>query len=41
MRFPATQKRLLIHYDRRAEFHQAFLAIACCLVCFRRLENSF
>jgi transposase len=34
-------KRLLVRYDRRAEIHEAFLAIACCLVCFRRLRNSF
>jgi transposase len=34
-------KRLLVRYDRRHEIHEAFLAIACCLVCFRRLENSF
>jgi transposase len=33
-------KRLLVRYDRRAEIHQAFLALGCCLVCFRRLENS-
>src|SRR5262245_23693196 len=29
-------KRLLVRYDRRAEIHDAFLAIGCCLVCFRR-----
>ena len=34
-------KRLLVRYDRRAEIHEAFLALACCLVCFRRLERSF
>jgi transposase len=34
-------KRLLVRYDRRHEIHEAFLAIACCLVCFRRLEKSF
>jgi transposase len=34
-------KRLLVRYDRRHEIHAAFLAIGCCLVCFRRLENSF
>ena len=34
-------KRLLIRYDRRAEIHEAFLALACCLVSFRRLRNSF
>src|SRR5918912_747735 len=30
-------KRLLVRYDRRHEIHEAFLAIACCLVWFRRL----
>jgi transposase len=34
-------KRLHVRYDRRHEIHEAFLAIACCLVCFRRLEKSF
>ena len=34
-------KRLLVRYDRRHEIHAAFLAIGCCLVCFRRLQNSF
>ena len=34
-------KRLLVRYDRRAEIHQAFLALGCCLVCFRRLHRSF
>ena len=34
-------KRLLVRYDRRAEIHNAFLALACCLVCFRRLTRSF
>ncbi len=34
-------KRLLVRYDRRHEIHQAFLALACCLVCFRRLQPSF
>jgi transposase len=33
-------KRLLVRYDRRAEIHEAFLAIGCCLVCFRRLGGS-
>ena len=33
-------KRLLIRYDRRYEIHDAFLALGCCLVCFRRLQNS-
>ena len=34
-------KRLLVRYDRRAEIHEAFLALGCCLVCFRRLARSF
>jgi transposase len=34
-------KRLLVRYDRRHEIHHAFLAIGCCLVCYRRLESSF
>jgi transposase len=33
-------KRLLVRYERRAEIHQAVLALRCCLVCFRRLRNS-
>jgi len=33
-------KRLLVRFDRRAEIHEAFLALGCCLVCFRRLRNS-
>jgi transposase len=33
-------KRLLVRYDRRAEIHEAFLALGCCLVCYRRLRSS-
>jgi transposase len=33
-------RRLLVRYDRRAEIHEAFLAIGCCLVCYRRLTSS-
>jgi transposase len=33
-------KRLHVRYDRRAEIHEAFLALGCCLVCFRRLQPS-
>ena len=33
-------KRLLVHYDRRHEIHEAFLALGCCLICFRRLRPS-
>ena len=33
-------RRLLVRYERRAEIHEAFLAIGCCLVCFRRLRAS-
>ena len=33
-------KRLLVRYDRRHEIHEAFLRLACCLVCFKRLPGS-
>lgn len=32
-------KRLLVRYERRAEMHEAMLAIGCCLLCFRRLNK--
>jgi transposase len=34
-------KRLLVRYERRADIHEAFLALGCCLICFRRLSRSF
>jgi hypothetical protein len=34
-------KRLLVRYGRRHEIHEAFLALGCCLVCFRRLRTWF
>ena len=33
-------KRLLVRYDRRADIHEAFLALGCCLVCYRRLTKN-
>ena len=33
-------KRMHVRYDRRADIHEAFLALGCCLVCYRRLKNS-
>ena len=33
-------KRLLVGYDRRAEIHEAWLALGCCLICFRRLQRG-
>jgi hypothetical protein len=32
---------MLVRYDRRADIHEALLALGCCLVCFRRLQCSF
>jgi transposase len=34
-----TRRRLLIRTDRRDDIHEGFLALTCCLVCWRRLEN--
>jgi transposase len=33
-------KRLLVRYERRADMHEALLALGCCLICFRRLTSS-
>ena len=33
-------KRLLVRYDRRDDIHEAFLALACCLVCLRQLRSA-
>ena len=33
-------KRLLVRYERRAEIHEAFLALGCCLICYRRLNHA-
>jgi transposase len=31
-------RRLRIRYERRADIHEAFVSIACSLICFKRLE---
>lgn len=33
-------KRLRIRWERRADIHEAFLKLACCLICRRCLEPS-
>jgi transposase len=35
------RRRLLIRTDRVHQTHEAFLDLACCLICWQRLENSF
>jgi len=34
-------RRLTVRYERRADIHQAFLALGCCLICFNALQNQF
>lgn len=34
-------RRLRIRYERRIDIHQAFLMIACIVICHRYLENAF
>jgi len=34
------RRRRLIPTDRRDDIHEGFLALACCLICWRGLENS-
>jgi len=33
-------RRLRVRWERRADIHEAFLSLACALICYRRL-NSF
>jgi transposase len=35
------RRRLLVRTDRRDDIHEGFLALACCLICWRRLETPF
>ena len=34
-------RRLVIRYERRADIHEAFLRLGCCLICFNFLERTF
>jgi transposase len=37
----ACYRRLVVRYERRVDIHEAFLQLACCLICLRRLQNRF
>ncbi|MFB6878997.1 IS5 family transposase [Streptomyces sp. NPDC056323] len=32
-------KRLAVRWERRTELHDAFVSLACCLICWRRLRK--
>jgi len=34
-------RRLTVRYERRADIHQAFLTLGCCLICFKSLQHGF
>lgn len=34
-------RRLRVRYEKRADIHEAFLSMGCCLICFRTLKKSF
>lgn len=34
-------RRLRIRYERRADIHEAFLSLACSLICLRLLRSPF
>jgi IS5 family transposase len=34
-------RRLTVRYERRADIHQAFLTLGCCLICFTTLQQGF
>lgn len=33
-------RRLRVRYDRRADIHEAFMSIACSVICWRRLNHG-
>jgi transposase len=37
----ARYRRLTVRYERRADIHQAFLILGCCLICFHALQERF
>jgi IS5 family transposase len=34
-------RRLTVRYERRVDLHQAFLTLACALICWNRLQAKF
>jgi len=34
-------KRLRVRYDRRADIHEAFVSLACSMICWRKLKHEF
>ncbi|MFE0013143.1 IS5/IS1182 family transposase, partial [Streptomyces erythrochromogenes] len=36
---PPVQQRLAVRWERRTELHDAFLSLACSLICWRRLKK--
>ena len=34
-------RRLTVRYERRADIHQAFLTLGCCLICFNTFQQGF
>lgn len=34
-------RRLTVRYERKAALHEAFLHLACALICFKRLSQGF
>ncbi|MCX5345969.1 hypothetical protein [Streptomyces atratus] len=37
--FPHHFKRLATRWERRTELHDAFISLACSLICWRRLKK--
>ncbi|MFJ7242870.1 hypothetical protein ACIQWB_37940 [Streptomyces olivaceus] len=33
-------KRLAVRWERRTELHDAFVSLACSLICYRRLKRT-
>ncbi|GGX50578.1 hypothetical protein [Streptomyces noursei] len=37
---PHHLKRLAVHWERRLDLHDAFVSLACSLICWRRLKKA-
>jgi hypothetical protein len=33
-------RRLRVRFERRADIHEAFLKLGCCLICWRHLRRA-
>lgn len=34
-------RRLRVRYDRRADIHEAFVSLACSMICWRKVRHGY